>query len=118
MGDTQGIHMMMIWWFDDGASQRPIPSEKLLEFVKSLAHVQDTQLTCHGLPLPQVIHHPDGNPSIAMARYAPKDAKKGGLVAKGAAPSRDLVRTGIENVLKEVLGVSMAATDGNASTGI
>eukprot|EP00438_Fugacium_kawagutii_P013951 Skav203417 [mRNA] locus=scaffold1743:328372:333500:- [translate_table: standard] len=40
--------------------------------------------------------------------YAPKDAKKGGLVAKGAAPSRDLVRTGIENVLKEVLGVSTA----------
>lgn len=43
-----------------------------------------------------------------MARYAPKDAKKGGLVAKGAAPSRDLVRTGIENVLKEVLGASTA----------
>ncbi|CAK9054933.1 unnamed protein product [Durusdinium trenchii] len=37
-------------------------------------------------------------------QYAPKDAKKGGLVAKGAAPSRDLVRIGIENVLKEVLG--------------
>lgn len=37
-------------------------------------------------------------------RYAPKDSKKGGLVAKGAAPSRELVRTGIENVLKEVLG--------------
>ena len=38
-------------------------------------------------------------------QYAPKDAKKGGsLVAKGAAPSRDLVRAGIENVLKEVLG--------------
>lgn len=25
-------------------------------------------------------------------------------MAKGAAPSRELVRTGIENVLKEVLG--------------
>ena len=46
--------------------------------------------------------HVDLGPSVP--RYAPKDAKKGGLVAKGAAPSKDLVRMGIENVLKEVLG--------------
>ena len=36
-------------------------------------------------------------------------------MAKGAAPSRDLVRTGIENVLKEVLGALATgwATDGD-----
>ena len=28
------------------------------------------------------------------ARYAPKDSKKGGILAKGAAPSKDLVRGG------------------------
>ncbi|CAJ1343367.1 unnamed protein product, partial [Effrenium voratum] len=37
-------------------------------------------------------------------QYAPKDSKKGGILAKGAAPSKDLVRGGIEGVLKEVLG--------------
>eukprot|EP00434_Breviolum_minutum_P024034 symbB.v1.2.021211.t1/scaffold1822.1/size99790/6 len=38
-------------------------------------------------------------------QYALKDSKKGALMAKGAAPSRELVRTGIENMLKEVLGL-------------
>lgn len=51
-------------------------------------------------------------PWFSPSRYAPKDAKKGGLVAKGAAPSRDLVRIGIENVLKEVLGPLAAIRSG------
>ena len=52
-------------------------------------------------PLPEVPSFLDN------FRYAAKDRTNGKLLVKGSAPSRDLVRTGIENVLKEVLGADL-----------
>ena len=52
-------------------------------------------------PLPEVPSFLDN------FRYAAKDRTSGKLLVKGSAPSRDLVRTGIENVLKEVLGADL-----------